>query len=260
MSTKRIADELSCVLGLERRIVGVKFLFSEEEYSRMDVPEVKHRLSYCNMVKTASKGGSMKASIRNFLCVGSAKALGLIKPDAHALSGELYYSFGLYDSIATAKQTQKDVTFLEQAAFGVAVMPLEEAVSDLDVVIFIANPYQGMRLIQGYACFNGAAKQIKMVSNSGICSECTATPYANKDINVSLLCSNTRFGAKWQDDELGVGMPFSLLKNVHEGVIKTIEPCETNERKRMIADRLRHAGLDLEIRMNSTYFAATRTK
>lgn len=113
MNIKSVVTDLNCALGLERRIVGVKFIFSEGEYRENRSTEVKFKLSYCNMVKQATQGKSVKARIDN-LCVGSAKALGLIKPDENALSGNLYYSFGLYDSLETSKKTQDQVTFLNQ--------------------------------------------------------------------------------------------------------------------------------------------------
>lgn len=260
MNIKSVVTDLNCALGLERRIVGVKFIFSEAEYRENRATEVKFKLSYCNMVKQATQGKSVKACIDNFLCVGSAKALGLIKPDENALSGNLYYSFGLYDSLETSKKTQDQVTFLNHQVYGVMVMPLEEIVVDPDIVIFIANPYQSMRIIQGYAYHHGAAKNIKMVSNSGICSECTATPYAANDLNVSLLCSNTRFAAKWHDHELGVGLPFSMLESVHEGILKTIEPCEPYDRKIMIQERYRKLGIMSDIRMDTTYFLSAPNK
>lgn len=131
------------------------------------------------MVKLAALGKSFKADLNNFLCIDSAKAQGLIKPDVNEISGNVYYSFGLYDSLCTARN-------------------------------------------------------IKMAGNSGICSECTATPYDTNDMNLSLLCSNTRFSAKWRDDEIGIGMPFGMFEKVYDGVMKTIEPCEPKERKMKI--------------------------
>lgn len=237
-------------------MIGVKFIFNQEDYERFGLPQVKYKLSYCSMVKQAAMGSGSKASINQFLCIGSAKSLGLVKPDIRAISGNVYHSFGLYDSLGMARKVQKDVTVLDHQAYGVAVMPLVEveAESDPDVVIFIANPYQSMRIMQGYAYHHGAAKNIKMVSNSGVCSECTATPYDTNDLNVSLLCSNTRFAAKWKDHELGIGIPFNMLERVYEGIIKTIGPCETHDRKLQILERCRQAGIEPDFSMDSTYF------
>ncbi|MGE5630555.1 MAG: DUF169 domain-containing protein [Caulobacteraceae bacterium] len=257
MNVKAMAEDLNCVLNLRRHIVGVKFIFNKEEYELSHAPQVRYKLSYCNMVKLAASGKSFKADLNNFLCIGSAKALGLIKPDSNAISGNVYYSFGLYDSLCTARNVQKDVTFLDHQAYGVVVMPLEKFEAQPDVVIYIVNPYQSMRILQGYAFHHGAAKNIKIVGNSGMCSECTATPYDKNDMNLSLLCSNTRFAAKWKDDEIGIGMPFNMFEKVYDGIIKTIGPCEPNERKMRISERCKAIGREMDISLDSNYFRTT---
>ncbi|KUO73908.1 MAG: hypothetical protein APF77_15565 [Clostridia bacterium BRH_c25] len=257
MYIKEMVEDLNSVLDLDRHIVGIKFIFNKEEFELSDAPQVRYKLSYCNMVKFAASGKSYKANLSNFLCIGSAKALGLIKPDSNAISGNVYYSFGLYDSLCTARNVQKDVTFLDHETYGVVVMPLEKFNVQPDIVICIINPYQSMRILQGYAFHHGAAKNIKMAGNSGICSECTATPYDTSDMNLSLLCSNTRFAAKWKDDELGVGMPFKMFEKVYDGVLKTIDPCELNDRKVKIIARCKDADRRIDINLDSNYFEST---
>ena len=257
MDIKAMVEDLNCALGLERNIVAIKFVFNKEEFELSNVPQVRYRLSYCNMVKLAASGKSFKADISNFLCIGSAKALGLVKPDSNAISGNVYHSFGLYDSLCTARNVQKDVTFLDHQAYGVLVMPLEKHEAQPDIAIFIVNPYQSMRILQGYAYHNGAAKNIKIVGNSGICSECTATPYDTNDMNLSLLCSNTRFAAKWRDNELGIGMPFNMFEKVYHGIMKTIGPCEPKDRKEGIISRCKEAGREMDIQLDGNYFRST---
>lgn len=260
MDINEMVKDLNCILGLDRAIIGVKFIFSKEEFESVNVPQVKYKMSYCNMVRLASTGNSYKANIDNFLCIGSAKALGLIKPDSNAVSGKVYYSFGLYDSLCTARNVQKDVTFLDHVIYGVTVMPLGEFDIEPDIVILIVNPYQSMRILQGYAYHNGAAKNIKMAGNSGICSECTATPYDTNDMNLSLLCSNTRFAAKWNDNELGIGMPFKMFEAVYDGVIKTINPCEPNDRKIKMLQRATESGRSINADLDSNYFKCTQKR
>jgi uncharacterized protein (DUF169 family) len=257
MDIKALVKDMKCVLGLERDIVGIKFIFNKEEFELSEVSQVRYKMSYCNMVKLAASGKSFKADISNFLCIGSAKALGLIKPDFNAISGNIYYSFGLYDSLCTARNVQKDVTFLDHQAYGVVVMPLEKFEVQPDIVIYIVNPYQSMRILQGYAYHHGAAKNIKIAGNSGMCSECTATPYDTNDMNLSLLCSNTRFSAKWKDDELGIGLPFNMFEKVCDGIIKTIGPCEPNERKMKIIAKCKEEDRKIDIDLDSNYFKST---
>lgn len=50
-----------------------------------------------------------------------------------------------------------------------------------------------MRIVQAYTYKYGVHKNITLGGNQGICSECTAVPYENNDLNISTLCSGTRF-------------------------------------------------------------------
>lgn len=254
MDIKSKIESLNCILSLERKIVGVKFIFNNEEFDAIEIPRVKYKLSYCNMVKFASKGKCLKANLDNFNCVGSAKALGLKEPDSNAISGRTYFSFGLYDSLCTARNVQKDVTFLNHRAYGITVMPLEKFEDAPDVVIFIVNPYQGMRIVQGYAYHHGMLKNIKIAGNSGMCSECTATPYETNDINISLLCSNTRFAAKWGENELGIGLPFNKFESLYDGIVKTINPSEPENKKEQIIRKCKEQNINLNVTLGTSYY------
>ena len=55
-----------------------------------------------------------------------------------------------------------------------------------------ANPFNVMRIVQGYAYHYGMLKNVNMIGNQAICLECTARPYVLKDMNVSVLCIGTR--------------------------------------------------------------------
>lgn len=251
---QRIGNRVEALLGLKRKIVGIKFVFETAEFDQETAPRVKYKMAYCNMVRLASRGYGFKADAENFLCIGGSKALGLVKPDARAVSGRIYYGFGIYDSLGTARKVQKDVAFLDHEALGVIVKPVEAFTSRPDVVLMLVNPYQGMRILQSYVYHQGMPKQLRMAANAGICSECTAVPYASQDLNVSLLCSNTRYAAKWQDDEMGLGMPCEIFEKVYDGMVQTVNPCETNEKKEEILARTEDAGLKAGIRMNATYY------
>ena len=77
-----------------------------------------------------------------------------------------------------------------------------------DVVLVVTNSYNGMRIVQGYTHVFGYNTSFKIAGNQAICSECTAFPFESNDINVSLLCSGTRYKAKWGDEEIGNRISF----------------------------------------------------
>jgi uncharacterized protein (DUF169 family) len=245
---------LQCLLGLKQKPVGVKFIFKHEEFAALEVEQVTHKVSYCNMVRLASIGRSLKANADGFGCISAGRALGIIENNNFVASGRHYARHGLYDSRCTAKSVQSDVTFVRHQAYGVIVRPLQDFADDPDVVIVIANPYQVMRLIQGYAYHFGAKKDIKMTGMQAVCSECTAIPYENNDLNVSVMCSGTRFLCNWDDSVLGVGLPYNKFDLIVDGVVKTMNASDPDSKRKIIIDRLRQTGLHLEVILGKNYY------
>lgn len=254
MNIEAQLDDLYCALNIKRNLVGVKFIFSREEFDCINIKQNKGRVSYCYMVKSASSGKHIKSNRENFSCGASARALGLEESLNQITSGQHYYAFKLYNSLGTAKAVQKNVTLIEHRIYGVVLKPLQDFDIEPDVVIIIANPYQAMRIMQGYTYHYGAHKNIKMTGNQGICSECTATPYETNDLNISTLCSGTRFLAKWDVSELGIGMPFNMFSNIVDGVMRTLNPTEPNSTKREISARAKEKGRIIDIDFEKNYY------
>ncbi|WP_159434284.1 DUF169 domain-containing protein [Peptoclostridium litorale] len=247
-------DRLYSCLNMDRRIVGVKFLFSEEEFNSFDVNTAKAKLSYCMMVKIASSGKGIKVRSEHFKCNSSARALGIKESDSSVKSGRKYYSYGLYDSLGTAKNVQSAVTYVEDPIYGAVLQPVEMFKVDPDVAIIVSNPYNIMRVVQGYTYKYGMAENIKFAGNQGVCSELTARPYENNDINISLLCSNTRFSCKWEDGEMGVGMPYKIFKNVLKGVLNTLNPAEPDYKKEGIIKRAGKRNVEIDVVKGENYY------
>ena len=112
MDIKNRVDQLKCSLDLKRFIVGVRFVFSKEDFDKIQVNQVNYKMSYCNTVKLASKGRSFKANLDNFYCKASARALGLMDVDNQITSGREYFSYRMYNSLGTAKSVQNHVTYV----------------------------------------------------------------------------------------------------------------------------------------------------
>jgi uncharacterized protein (DUF169 family) len=235
---KAITD-INCALKLDRRVVGVKFLFDEEEFDKPDSKKLTGKMAYCVMVRTAMTGKSLKGAAENIGCMGGAKALGMVGLDETALSGRFYRKLGLYQDLATSKNVQKTTTFCSHKLYGVMVKPLEKYEEEPDVVLMVTTPYNAMRIVQGYTHVFGFNTAYRMSGNQAICSECTAVPFEKNDINVSFMCSGTRFKAKWGDGELAIGFPFNRFLPVVRGIYATLDLTEPNEKKAEIEGRCR---------------------
>jgi uncharacterized protein (DUF169 family) len=233
---------MNLALKLDRKIVGVKFLFDEDEFKKADVKKLTGKMAYCVMIRTAMTGKAMKAAADNFGCMGAARALSVVEPDEMSLSGRYYQRLGLYQDLATSKNVQRNMTFCRHKAYGIMVKPVEEYDEEPDVVLIVTNPYNGMRIIQAYTHVFGFNTAYKMSGNQAICSECTAFPFESNNINVSLLCAGTRFKAKWGDEEMAIGFPFNQFLSIVRGLYATLDLIEPNEKKAEIEVRFGETG------------------
>jgi NitT/TauT family transport system ATP-binding protein len=253
---KNHVAQFNCALGLDRQLVAVTFFFSKNEYEKATEQQIKAPMSYCSMVRTATLGHARKATVDHVKCPGAKRALGLSQPDEDYLSGQRYHSLGLYKDMTCAKDTTAHVRIMTESVYGFSVQPLSVCDSTPHVIIAICDPNQAMRLVQGYIYNFGPVQPMGSMGMQGVCSELTVRPFQSQSINVSLLCSNTRYSCAWSDGELGVSMPFSAFAKVVEGVISTINAAEPDKKKQAIITRADQVGLQFDIQPGAAYYAS----
>lgn len=252
---RRSVIKLNCALEMERKAVGIKFLHSEEDYDIADAKPMTAQMNYCVMVRLATQDRAFKATGDSLACLAGARALGLKEIDAYHRSGQNGKRLGLYHDMPTAKRTRDGMSYCDHQAFGIMVKPLKDYESEPDVVIMVSDPYNIMRIVQGYSYYNGIQSAFKMTGNQAICSESTAYPYLSNDINVSLLCIGTRHKAGWGDHELAVSFPFNLFYKIVDGVMNTVNIMDNNQKKELIEKKLLENGItDLEIKYDFNYY------
>ena len=258
INKKKIQDALEkayCALKLKRKIVGVRFLFDQDELEKADAQPLTTKMPFCVMVKRAMSGKKVKAVYENFGCLSSARTLGIIEPDDFFSSGRHYMSLGLYQDLTISKNIRQHMTLCRHKAHGVMVKPLEDYEDDPHVILIVSNPYTAMRVIQAYTHIYGYKTSYKMSGNQAICSECTAFPFESNSINVSLLCSGTRFMSGWGDDELAIGFPFNKFTAIVNGLYATLNLTEPDQKKAEIEARLMKLKRDdLEVRYGQNYY------
>jgi uncharacterized protein (DUF169 family) len=247
--------KINCALELDKKIIGVKFLFNQSEYERADALQVKHKLNYCVMVRMAMSGRAVKATGDDLACLAGARAIGLKEIDAFHKSGQNGKRLGIYHDMATAKSVRDGMSYCDHNAFGIMVRPLDEYVYEPDVVIIVTNPYNVMRIVQGYSYYYGLQANFKMTGNQAICSEATAYPYISNNINVSMLCIGTRHRAGWKDDELAVAFPYNRFKMITAGVMGTVNSMDNNQKKKLIESKLKENNInDFNIKYDHNYY------
>lgn len=253
MKAKEVS-QLKLALGLKREIVGVRFIFIQDEYDALPIPELEKRNTFCGLTALAMGGTTRKAKADCFTCQGGPEMLGMKPVSNYVRSGKQFDVFRLYEDMATARAVQNELCFIDQKIYGIVVGPLQD-LEEADVVLFLCNAWQGMRVMQGYTYHYGTAKNIGMIGNQGICSDLAARPYVKNDLNISALCLGARLHTKADDGELGVGMPIRMFGPVTEGIVQTVNPSMENKRKEALLAREQESGeaLGIEVEMGRMY-------
>ena len=255
MQFKRDVDKLYCLLALDNRLVGVRFVYTKEDYDKYQALECKRPIPYCGAVRAASKGHGIKITKQTAGCAGSNKSIGFAEPPESFFSGEAGKALGLYETQSVAAQVARAVPMMPMGTYGIVVKPLENFEFPPQVVLIICNPREMMRVMQGYTYTYGLASGISFSGNRAVCVESTVTPIVNDTINVSVFCGGTRFRARWNDNDMMVGIPVSKFHGTVNGILQTVNPMELDGRKEEIERGLRHTdNLDVRIVYGKTYF------
>lgn len=256
MTRDENVKKIQALLELKRRIVGVKLVKSEEEFAQYSGTVLKKPMAYCVAVKSAMNGHSIKLVKETSKCIGSTRVLGLVEADEAYLSGrEAVEWLGLYENCEIASKIAQEAPICESNTYGVVVKPLEEFEKDPDVVLIIGDARTMMRILQGYSYKYGVCRNLSMCGNQAVCIEGTVIPYIEKHLNISVLCAGTRFQAQWREEELLAGIPFEQFEGTVEGLQRTVNPIEMDDKKRRI-EKLFNEMQDtsLEIEYGKTYF------
>lgn len=247
-------NKLYCALDLNRRAVSVTFLKTKAEYDEAEGSILKKPINYCQMVASAARGHSIKAKAEDFLCQSGVQVFGLGPLNPCNSKGENWARLGLYKDAELSRTVRGELVYLPQKYFGVTVAPVEKQSGFPDVVLIVSNPYNVMRIVQGYAYSYGMPKSVNLIGNQAVCLECTARPYAVKDMNLSLLCIGTRHRARWEDEEMAVGIPGEQFADVVTGLMSTLNQMENDENKKKIEVKLKRQNIPFEIRYGYNYY------
>lgn len=251
---KDIVDKLYCVLELDRKAVGMKLLKNEKEFEEADARVLPEPINYCQMVASATRGNRLKASNKDIMCRSAPRVLGIESAEKFNDHGEHWGRLGLYDSYELAAKVREELVYSTEEQYGVLVAPIEQFEDFPDVILIAANPYNCMRIVQGYAYHYGMPKSFNLIGNQAICLECSGRPYLLKDMNISLLCIGTRHRAGWRDDEMAAGIPAEQFANVVDGLFQTVNIMENDHNKKIIDQKLKEHGIPLEIRYHYNYY------
>lgn len=248
-----LCNYLNMFLDLPYQPVGVRFLYSEQDYQESNFLEVNAPLPYCKAVKKAASGKPCKFSLAHMACLAGARAVGLLKPkddicpENDIISGKRLENMGLHADLCIARQMASNMVYCAHTVYGVEVATLGFCHRQPHVVIIVCTPQAAMRIIQGYAYHFGQVKAVNIGGNQALCQECTSYVFESNQLNVSMLCAGTRRVAQWKPEEMAVGLPYSSLTQILHGIQQTADPVESRVGKALIQAKAKKYDLDVGV-------------
>lgn len=231
--------KMTTALGLQHRIVGVRFLDFQEDYDNCKAASASPKGPYCYHVKQALDGKHFKVDKTLITCEYARAAIGLEKPDISMREGRSFDYCGLSETRTIGKSIADAMMYIEQDIYGVELGPLEK-MEHADLVIMVDYAQTIMHIMHGYAYKYGAPKNLSFYSNQAMCSDMTSKVFHTNDINISLMCNGTRRYGKFDKGELAVSLPIHMFAPLTNGVIETINAVQSGPEKKRIVETLKH--------------------
>lgn len=253
-SMQALLRSLTSALEIKRQVVGVKFFDDPQSFETACGKQPDIKMPYCVMVKVAMAGVALKVTLNNISCNGARNVLGLTEPLASFLTGESGHRLGLYCDQDVARKAAAQLSRIENRSYGLQIMPLEYFPTAPDVVIIVTSAYNVMRLMQGVGYHHGVKKTCSISGNQAFCSELTAEPMESGEVNLSLLCSGTRFWCGWGKDEMGIGIPYQHFEAMVAGVMNTLNATEPLLEKQRIAGVFAEKGIPVSVDTSRSYY------
>jgi uncharacterized protein (DUF169 family) len=194
----------SNIQALMEKGAPVSVLFTDEEGE----PSLK---LYCELIQRARSGESFL--IKNQGCRVGAYVLG----DTEITPIDYYFESKRYANRDAARTATENLYRITTKGRSIKIAPFEG--EQFDIMLLFLKPERAMRIVQAQAYISGKPFEMRTGGIASICSDCTAYPLQGK-IGISLGCKGSRKHTKYGDDEIVVGIPFKLAKELDEALGK----------------------------------------
>lgn len=177
-------------IGLDYPIVAVKFSTVEPA----DLPRLKKRLAFCEMLKEAQEAGGFYASMDEHSCKVGPYVLGQIQHDPVAESGQIGPALGVYDNAEANKRVYRDMLrFPVGGAPYTLFARLDDSRFESDLVILVATPSQAEIVTRAHSYTTGSGWETRGTTVAG-CACLYAYPHLTGKMN--MLVSGLHHGMK----------------------------------------------------------------
>jgi len=212
------SEKIKQILGLTSSLVGVKFLFLEEEIPSNIEKLDGHR--YCQALMKARHGSLVILDAEGIACPAAAAAFGF-KPLPESLkNGKGLVGFGIVNNETTGKAMFEGMTTLPQGKLkALYLFPLETATIEPDIVVVEDETEK----LMWFALANLNVKGGQRIESStailqATCVDATTIPYLQQKFNMSMGCYGCRDATDICPNETVLGFPFKDFEAIAQNI------------------------------------------
>ena len=223
-----IAQDLTRSLDLKYVPVGVT-LFTEENSFPAGLSFADENLkSYCQAVVLAGEGKTLLLRKEQMGCKLGTSVLGFEEEmEAFLDDGVLEkYGVGLFATEEASAETLLKSTYLEKGKTRAALIaPVNVFQETPEAIVFTADSQQVMWLLYAVNYEKGGRMELPQSGGAlGGCADITAWPLRFGQANVTFLGLGCRVKSAIDACHLMLGMPGTMLENVHKNVLAMAKP------------------------------------
>ncbi len=211
------SSTLKEVLGLRWSPVAISLIPAGDPLP--DAPIPNERLRYCQSLMAARRGRTYVMPANRHACPDGTSILGLTDMPAKLASGELYILFHkLHDIEAAKRMVHERPSLPPHTVDATVVSPLENAVTEPQVIAVFAQPEQVMWLCMSSSYYTGHRFDFHASGYNAQCVETTLIPYTSGELNISFGCYGCRASSDIGDDLMFMGIPVDKMEEVVKGL------------------------------------------
>jgi len=212
------SEKVKLILGLNTLLVGVKFLFSEEE-----IPTEIEKLSghrYCQALMKARHGAHVLLDAEGIACPAAAATFGFKLLPNGLTTGKGLVGFGIVNEEATGKTMFEGMTSLPQGKLkALYLFPLETATTEPDIVVVEDETEKLMWLALANLNINGGQRvESSTAILQAACVDATLIPFIKQKFNMSMGCYGCRDATDIGPNEIVLGFPFKDFYTIVQSI------------------------------------------
>lgn len=212
------SEKLKQILGLTTSLVGVKFLFTENEIPSGIEKLTGHR--YCQALMKARHGKHVMLDAEGIACPAAAAAFGF-KPLTEGLkAGKGLVGFGIVENEATGKTMFEGMASLPQGKLkSLYLFPLETATIEPNIVVVEDEIEKLMWIALANLNIKGGQRiESSTAILQATCVDATTIPYLQQKFNMSMGCYGCRDATDISPNETVLGFPFKDFASIVESL------------------------------------------